>query len=305
MSMLQHLLLPALLVALVAGIIGCENSFNPKTDFEAKLVVYSVLDRQHQVQLVRLESTYDAEITNPKNPKEKFIIDSARVSIADDRREYLLHDTLIAVPDSNGVPMMKHFWVTRELLPATGRAYTLRASSPGYNAVLASVVYPARPYLSVDKTSDGTGSGSIIVSANNPAGEGPKGYYFRMFLRGYRIVGGQQQLVSVEIPYDQENGVVKYPTPIRVDALWFNRDLLITEFQRSFQDPALHDIHVFFKAWALDVNMYNFFKTVRGFDDPVSVRQDKPDVTNIVNGLGVFGAIASDSLRMAYKDVAN
>ena len=56
-------------------------------------------------------------------------------------------------------------------------------------------------------------------------------------------------------------------------------------------------------AYSLDQYLYSFFKLARGFDDPVSVRQDRPDITNVQNGVGIFGAVFPDSVRTRFSSV--
>jgi len=46
----------------------------------------------------------------------------------------------------------------------------------------------------------------------------------------------------------------------------------------------------------LDENLYNYYAIVRGFDDPFSLRLDKPNFSNIKNGTGLFASYSVDSL---------
>jgi hypothetical protein len=46
---------------------------------------------------------------------------------------------------------------------------------------------------------------------------------------------------------------------------------------------------------SLDWNLTDYMQAVTGYDDPYTVRLDKPDWTNIVNGYGIFGSIHLDS----------
>ena len=43
-------------------------------------------------------------------------------------------------------------------------------------------------------------------------------------------------------------------------------------------------------------NVYNYYNTVNEFRDPVSVRLDEPDYSNVSGGWGMFGAYTLDSL---------
>jgi hypothetical protein len=294
----------AVLSLLVVLIAGCDNSFNPKSEFVPRLVVYCVLDAGSSTQMVRLESTYDAELGSTDVPANKPVIDSAVVTIADvNGRRFTLIDTLISITDSNGVQKTQKVWITHDLRPVDGRNYHIEVTSPGFEKIYADMSYPIKPYLYISKETNDDGSGSIIMAASNPTGgSGPKGYYFRMYLRATRNVGTEKQVYQVEVPYTTDGSTAVFPGPSRSNTITFTRNLLIEYYQKYFiSDPSLTDVKVFFKAYSLDLHIYNYFKTVRGFDDPVSVRQDKPDVTNITNGFGVFGGIQSDSTSRDYS----
>ena len=55
----------------------------------------------------------------------------------------------------------------------------------------------------------------------------------------------------------------------------------------------------------LDWNLTYYMQSVKGYDDPYTVRLDKPDWTNIVNGYGVFGAIRLDSAIFSIPSIIN
>jgi hypothetical protein len=55
--------------------------------------------------------------------------------------------------------------------------------------------------------------------------------------------------------------------------------------------------------FSIDDNLYNYLSTVNGFNDPISVRLDIPNYTNIQNGHGIFGAIIKDSLTQNIPNV--
>ena len=57
---------------------------------------------------------------------------------------------------------------------------------------------------------------------------------------------------------------------------------------------------VIVQCYGLENNFYSYYKIVRGFDDPLSVRLDRPDISFIDGGLGVFGGMVSDSMVYNY-----
>ena len=48
----------------------------------------------------------------------------------------------------------------------------------------------------------------------------------------------------------------------------------------------------------IDAPLYDFYSISNGFNDPLTMRPEKPVSTNVTNGLGFFGSAAEDSLAI-------
>ena len=120
MNISRAALRPIVACALLIACAGCDNAFSPKQEYRERLVVYAVLDASEPYQVVRLERTYDAEGTNPDQPKEKKPVTDATVSIATARKVYPCRDTVIETAGGS-----KTIWITRDLVgPFKGGAGT-------------------------------------------------------------------------------------------------------------------------------------------------------------------------------------
>ena len=287
---------------LAAALAGCDNSFTPKQDYTERIVVFCVLDPSLPYQTVRLESTYDAAGTNPKDPIGKKEILEATVRINTDRKSVLFTDTLV----DNGEGGFEKIWISRDLQPGEGRTYALTVDVPGIPRVTASLQVPSKPYVTLVPPSFSTGKTGVELAAGAISMVAPpKGFYFRFFLVGQIWTGGRWVEVRHEVPryIDPLTGDSVYTKPGRESSVSFSFDIISGMKARMEDRDGVTSIQILGIGYSLDNFIYSYFQTVRGFDDKVSVRQDRPDVTNINGGVGIFGAIVPDSLRASYVSI--
>ncbi|MBI5645920.1 MAG: DUF4249 family protein [Ignavibacteriae bacterium] len=298
---ISRMLLPALL-AVAALLPSCDNSFTPKSDYKERIVVFCVLEPSAPYQMVRLETTYDAATTNPDDALPKRRIDSAIVRINTDRRSYLFTDTLIDV----GGGELRRVWISRAFVPAAGASYTMTVQVPGMSTISAAVQVPGRPYLDLDTPNPSAGRLGVTLRAGAISAQAPpKGFYFRLYVEGEAVVNGKTVKLRREVPLrvDNANNDTTWSSPIRSSSLSFSVDHIADVKTRLENVDGARNMQIIGFGYSLDTFIYSYFQTVRGFDDPVSVRQDRPDVTNIVGGVGIFGAIVRDTLSKPYVTV--
>jgi hypothetical protein len=289
---------PALLgiAAACAVLLGsCTNTFDPKTTYTERLVVYCAIDAASPVQTARLEFTYDAASTNPNEPIGQHPVDSAVVRVNTDRKSYIFRDTTITGPDGP-----KKVWISRDLLPRVGESYTLQVRLPDGRTVSAQTVMPSKAYLTVTATDGGLRLSGIPTTAFPPGG-----FYFRLFVAGTKVENGVDVELRREVAarYEQTSDTYYYPSPSRQYSAFFSSGLILDARDKLRAEAGVAGRTIIAVAYTMDDYLYSYYKTVRGFDDPVSVRQDKPDVTNIRGGAGVFGCSYADSVRMIYGEI--
>lgn len=290
---IRHVL-PLLLLPLLLG--GCENTFSPKAPYQERIVVFSILDPAAAFQVVRLENTYDAELTNPNDPIGKRTIDSARVSIASDRKNFIFHDTLITIGDGS----QRRVWINYELKPTEGTRYTLTVQVPEFERITAVTQVPSRSYVQIQNTLNG-----LRVIGQDETAYPPDAFYFRLWVVGERTEGGKQVDVRREVPlrFDNETDLFVFTEPTRSNVELFRLSEVVTTHADLRNFDSVSGRYLVATGYSLDKFVYSYYKLVRGFDDPVSVRQDQPDVTNIQNGVGIFGSLFADSVRINYSSI--
>ncbi len=290
MKRLHFLLLPIYLLLLIS----CDNSFSPKTTYEDRVVVFCILDRSAPYQTVRLESTYDAELTSPDKPVGKKDIETATVSIRNESGVHIFRDTLVTQPDGS----TKKIWINRTLVPTEGRTYSLWVDVPGFPRITAQTTVPSRAYLQLSVSDLGVRLSSVSNVAY-PA----TAYMFRMWVVGTRVEGGKDIDVRREVPhiFDGGTNTYKFGSPSRQTQYVFPVNNIVYAQSQLQGLDSVTGRDVVATAYSLDQYLYSYFQLVRGFDDPTSYRLDRPDITNINNGIGIFGAMYPDSVRTRYN----
>jgi len=295
-TLLRRLSIPIALAAVL--LIGCEDTFSPKAPYQERIVVFSVLDPSAPYQVVRLESTYDAELSSPDDPVAQREITEAEVEVTGDDDRFVFRDTLITLGDGS----QKKVWVNYDLEPSEGTAYTLKVNVPGFEEITARTTVPSRSYVRLQ-----TMLGGVRMAAVENTAYPPSAWYFRMWIVGTKIEGGQEVEVRREVPvrYDEEAGQWLYTDPSRQTSVVFSSFNMERTWSELRSIDGVPGTEVVGTAYSLDVYVYSYYKLVRGFDDPVSVRQDRPDISNVRNGVGIFGAIYPDSARARYSSLIN
>ncbi|MAT40274.1 MAG: hypothetical protein CL946_11790 [Ectothiorhodospiraceae bacterium] len=292
-------ILPILFAAVLAA--GCDNTFEPKAEFEERLVVFAILDKSAPKQIVRLESTYDAEFTNPDQAKEKRTIRDVDVIMNDGFGSYRFERE--AIVEENGDT--SYIWVNEDLDPREGRSYNLRVIRDGETIAIADAQVPSRSFIRMSVRTGASSAKGVNVSAGAISTSAtPQGYYFRLWVLGTADVDGEIRVIRQEVPYayNDATGEFLLPKPVRASEISFPVDYVQNaKSDLLTQYPSATNFIVMAIGYTMDVNFYNYYKTVRGFDDPVTVRQDRPDITNITNGIGVFGATVADTIARTYN----
>lgn len=290
------LLLSAVATILVMG--GCDNSFSPKAPYKPQLVVFAVLDAASTVQFVRVETTYDAEV-GATRPIEDHSVAQAVVRISGSGPTYTLRDTLVPTPEGG----TRRVWVVYGFQPKPDARYRLDVSVPGFDPVYSELTVPSHLYAMPVYVDADTGVDLVRIRPGvDEFRTLPGGYYYRLFVTMLKTIEGVRTEVRAEVPvvqYGSDQFVYSSPGSVRTIAYPVPM-IMATHARLQAGDSTATDSKLLVTAYAMDRNFYGYYKVSRGFDDPVSMRLDAPDISFINGGLGVFGAMMIDSTRTHY-----
>ena len=293
------LLFSALLI--VALFLRCENSFTPKSPFHPQLAVFCVLNGDDAMQVVRIAKSYDAVVSSVPVPLTSAEIDSAIVSVRDSKRLYPFKDTLVGASGGGTLRV----WISRGFHPQPGQTYTLSVRVPGFEAVSAAAMLPGKlyPSLKYEKPDTGLARVRVMPGFDDPRNV-PYGYLYRMWVVLTRNDGGAPDQTRAEVPanFNAASGEMTWPVPGKdaevvfpVPTIQYTYNLL------RGSDTTFVKKELVIEAFALDESFYRYYKIAQGFEDPLTLRIDKPNLTFIPGGLGVFGTVNLDSMRFNYS----
>jgi len=294
--------------------IGCHHAFSPKGPFEKQLVVYSVLSTDRDVQFVRVYTNYDVSGFDPFGNQSDTPVAGAKVVITGPHGSYILKDTLLQRPDTSRykspIAAYAGYWRAER-----GQTYQLTINAPGIGSTSATVSTPGTAqtiYWIKEGMLDhpDTYQGTDYVGASTRFWESTKAFSFQMVIDYVFISEGEWKEESIEVPIAANSSFsyVVYPSVNKVQVYAggvYYKDPYMKALARVAKLHAGTKLifnRIVFRFLQVDQNWYDYYNTVREFQDPFSIRLDDPDFTNLSNGYGLFGACAVDSIYHLYPD---
>jgi len=289
----------AVLVVLIS-LAACENDFSPKTDFQRRIAVFAVLNPEAEMQVVRVAYSYDAKLGVPPEALTEREVESATVRVRRGGVVYTFRDTVFLATDGSRV----RAWISRDLQPLHEHEYRLEVSIPDAGEVHSTVLAPSRMYVAAERVPADTGDGYMRVHPGVAMWKmRPEAFYYRVWVGVQVRENGRISERRAEVPLrsDPMSGQWMYTVPQREA-----EQRLEIKYVRMLADSlagadTVVSRRVYVRGYVMDGNFYSYYKIVRGFDDPVSVRLDKPDISFIEGGLGVFGVLLPDSADYLYS----
>ncbi len=292
----------ALTLFLAAALLGvaCEDDFSPKSDFSQQLAVFAVMDPAQPVQTVRLAWSYDAQLGLETIPLTDAQVAEADVRVIRGGETYVFHDTLVTGAKGESI----RSWINRDLHPVPEKDYRLRVTVPGHPTLTSTITLPSRLYVRGDLVRPDTGVNTIhIYHGVQSFVHKPAAFYFRLWVQLTKWTPSDTLVERKEIPLRHVTATDTwvYPSPGRETEASYSVGMLrqITDGMILPGDSVLSR-QVIVQAYGLENNFYSYYKVVRGFEDPLSMRLDAPDLSFIEGGLGVFGGMVSDSVIYNY-----
>jgi hypothetical protein len=313
----RSLAVGSILVSLIS--FSCNQPFSPKAPFEEKPVVYSVFVTNRNTQIVRVYSNYNVSGFDPfENASEQPLAGSV-VTVIGPRGTYAFRDTLISRTDTSRyktpIPAYVSNW-----RPEPMQTYILTVQSAKAGTSTATVTTPAKAlnvywYYPTDfmdypdsiKYETGISASASVASEGNP-------YFVQLTIEYAVSANSGSRIEEIEVPAwatsntslwatDTTFKYATYPS-LQISSRWgvgmfYNKwayRYALTQVSNKYQGKKLTFRRVVFRLLQLDENWYSYYNTVRRAQDPMTMRLDQPDFTNLTNGYGVVGACTVDSL---------
>ncbi|MCX6134334.1 MAG: DUF4249 family protein [Ignavibacteriales bacterium] len=296
---------------------ACNQPFDPRGDLDKKLVVFSILSTDRDVQFARVERTYLPAGYDPGADTTDKTIRNAVVTIGQGGLTLRLRDTTLTRSDPNENDILLRAYVASSFKPNHGGSYILRVEADGFGPVSESVLVPMKPALDIDPISQAVldrpakyeKDASIMLSTT--LGYGAYGYRIRLFV-DYEVLKGTEWVeerveipTAFTLPNSEDYSYVNYPNFTRSSANnrasgnhknnVYSRTLIEVAYRKYGSTKIIFNRAVV-QLLQADRNLYRYYLATHSYGDPHSIRLDEPIFSGVAGGVGVMGAYTLDSL---------
>lgn len=302
-------------VSLSLVLSACKDTFDSRTTLDQKMVIYSVLSTDRDIQYVRVQTNYMPPEYDPLSYTSDSFLSDAHVSLKDAGKTYLLRDTIVARSDSGRYSFPLRIFYLNRFTPQRGKSYDVIVQSPSYGQAYATIIIPEKPFITlsadvaqiIDRPDRYAQGVPIVFIAK--LSKLSKGYVAR-FLLYYDVLKGSEWVEErVEIPISSADSssysldIPKYPDLTVAP----NTSQIGLLYRNGYYKGTLNNLNLRYKntriifKWATlvllqaDKNLYDYYSITHASRDPFSIRLDEPMVSKVTGGLGVIGAYSLDS----------
>ena len=251
-------------------------------------------------------TTYNLTGFDPAEHTTDTDVRGASVTMTDDSTSYHLKQTIIPRYDTSrySTNPVAYFAFPCPLRP--GKQYSLAITSDQGNAT-AKVSAPTHGniYCSYPLSFKAPDTDPEPIVASIELSPITQAYLVRLYLDVYfgpNLARKRLEVPTGTAPTGFQQAQFTYPTLERRTSqsllnAFFPRDIYVAFLKGlASQYESFQIISATFILTQVETNLYKYYKIANGFQDPYSIREDQPDFTNIVGGVGVFGAMVEDSV---------
>ncbi len=273
---------------------GCNSPFQPKVVYSPQLVVYGIV--------VRDDSTVDIRVqTNSINP----IADPNYSPVLDS-----LCGTISSLSSGEVFPLSTSYSDSLNFL----RGRIAAGKNTGLSLVVGAKGFPTcSSHLTVlDSATIYIGDSQTDQELRNPGVPNATDLKFIIYpsgltkaIRGILAVEyegkdstGRQISGEFDVVPAYQKDTTSYL--LRVDGNVFDLTFPIIDYETAYNEAMVASgggqVKAVVRITQLDATLYDFYSTANGFNDPSTLRTERPIFTNISGGLGFLGSASNDSL---------
>lgn len=306
----------SLIIVAILAIAGCTETFEPNVNGPRPFAVFAVLNTASDSQTVRLTGTSD-----PTEPHPTIRPVAGAVVAFEGAEGTFVCQPVLRMGDLGTADSVITEYVASAFRPLRGNTYTLRVQTSSRTAV-STIIVPA-PYASpiylrdfVILQSPHSYPLNTLITASATLAPQTLGMMIRFMLEYEVFRDSVWTIERLEVPLAYPTGpnmtAPVYPTLTRRE----NKAPLgggsalpeVTFFSNRAYEETITRLHdqigssnlrmrkaVFYLVQA-DRHFFTYYAFANSFADPLSIRVDQPDYSNISGALGVFGAMTLDSV---------
>lgn len=287
---------------------ACDNSFNPKEDFKKKYIVYAIIKADSTEQRLFLSSTYDVSGYDPKTNSIDPAIKNATVFLYNESTSVIMSKDSTKRNDTLMYKTFFPYYVTKSIKkPIADNQISLKILLQNGEQISAKTTIPSRMTIQ----SPG------IITLNKTSKDSFYTYKYQwntsnnqnlssFFIPKLRIVysysnNGKTIQSDCEIPYMYCYNDPKYPIATKQNnQLYYQYSILrkINELSTFYSSSNFKILKIYFELMTLDKELSQYYSSVNGFFDDLSIRLDAKAYSNITNGIGILGSYRVDRISV-------
>jgi len=295
------------LALLLAGVVACDQSFDPSASGTAAPIVYAIISTEKADQYVRIYTTYPRG-AKPSTNSSEYPVTDANVFLGG----FPLTLTTLARVDSSRYTTPIYAYRTSGFTPQYGNFYSLNISTAAFGNLSASIVLPSKPTMQMNQRSilqyPNTYDPSAKLTMNATITGGAEAFLFRLLVCYDVLEENGWVRKRTEIPARFKSDpptlesalygeVTRVQTPSVANGYtaYLYQSVLGSVYEQTKPYKVIFN-YVVLQFVQLEKNLYNYYSSVKGFEDPFSIRLDQANFSNIKNGSGIFAGYTVDSL---------
>lgn len=308
-------LLFVLCLALLA-VSGCDQAFDSRGALDKRMVVFSVLSTDREIQFVRVQSSFMPSGYDPTSYASDHSLDDVSVRITEFGRYYDLRDTLVWTSDTSHYKFPIHMYYLNSFTPLRGRAYRVVIHSPSYGDLTAGTTVPDKakitvtPELTQILDRPEKAAGGALMTFTVQMSKFARGCLARFYVYYDVLKEGEWFEEAIEVPLTSADAgsltiaIPRYPrmnpvpTSLQQGIIYRNAYYrwAINQINDRYKSTQVIFKWIAFVVLQTDDNLYTYYVSTHGEMDPYSVRLDEPLASRAGTGLGVVGSYGLDSL---------
>ncbi len=300
-------------IAVLLALLGCSEEFNPVAEGGRPYVVFALLNSASDVQIIRVHETAPPTDEHPGSPP----VPGAIVRLTGPGGTVTLRDTILYPPPGLGDTAGVNAYVIDPLTPVRDATYILDVSSPRGDAH-ATMIVPGPGALS---TSDflilqtpNAYPTQDLIAIRALLSQHALGYVVRLLIEYERLIDGVWTTELTEVPTAYtDTHVPEYPNLTRrvsttgrsisgrpnTETAYFRNSeyrQTLSLLYRRFGPDDLRMKRAVIVLTQADVHFFTYYSFANFFQDPLTIRVDQPDYSNMTGALGFFGSMTTDTI---------
>lgn len=283
--------------------ISCDETFNPKGEFQDGYSLYCIIDLDQEIQKVYLFENYMPEGFNAESYNENRTVENAEVKINDGNKDFIFTDTTEFI-ESFGYNVT--YYRYKNFNPSNG-ILNITAVIPGKKMLAGSTnVYTRIPIFNSTSRRDlqyePLKNYEIGFVGNNPFEFLPA-----LFINYSIIQNGDTVDFKKEIPasYFSEGGKLNPTFPDLEERTRFDYKISVIETAIKELAKDHPGQNIIIKNMTLSIitvssPLNTYYKSNKTNLDGFSIKLIEPNISNIINGNGIFAAKKISSIKVNF-----